>query len=436
MGSYGSSGRRVVNNGNQSKRSRRNCTYLWVLYWNIHGSHLYNRVYGSPHMSYRGLTRYTSQETGPCIDYTGSGCTHLADHQGAYLLLIRKFTPPPFPYTLPLSTGASGASHTTLPVSLPYGTLSAPVVPSSITAFPLISPASVGPSFSLPISHCTTSSGLTPIPSFAEIPPTTLGGPLPPSLIATPFKLANCLAPIPEKLVARIQALQFVEMRELLPDNVALAERLAALLQGLGPHKQPEQQEVGSLTTWAASFATYIAIVAQICPNRVWDMLAYMRIIIREARKFGGHGWLTYDAVFRRKHEGPSAQWDFIDPSLHVAYIAGHDHPPILPCHHCNETDHESNICAIVPLIPRTRGFPAQMQKSRPPIPKGRRPTPYPSRLGPKRVCHSWNRGKCIYPGSCNFTHICEGSHPAKDCPRLPQDSPYRSMPRRNPGFA
>ena len=99
--------------------------------------------------------------------------------------------------------------------------------------------------------------------------------------------------------MAHIQALQFVEMLELLPDNVALAERLAALLQGLGPHKQPEQWGVGSLTTWVASFTTYIVIVAQVYPSPVRDMLAYMRIIIREASKFGCYGWLTYVTVFR-----------------------------------------------------------------------------------------------------------------------------------------
>ena len=78
-------------------------------------------MYGSPHMSYRGRTRYTSQETGPRIDYMGSGCTHLTDHQGGISASHQEvYTPPPFPYTLPLSTGASGASHTTVPVSLPY----------------------------------------------------------------------------------------------------------------------------------------------------------------------------------------------------------------------------------------------------------------------------------------------------------------------------
>ena len=66
--------------------------------------------------------------------------------------------------------------------------------------------------------------------------------------------------------------------------------------------------------TWVSSFATYVAIVAKVHLERVGDMLAYMRLIIREASKFGGNGWLTYDAVFRRNQEGSN---NTIDPSLH-----------------------------------------------------------------------------------------------------------------------
>jgi hypothetical protein len=69
--------------------------------------------------------------------------------------------------------------------------------------------------------------------------------------------------------------------------------------------------------TWLSSFATYVAIVAQAHPERVGDMLAYMRLIAREASKFGGTGWLTYDTVFRRNREGSSAPWNVIDASLH-----------------------------------------------------------------------------------------------------------------------
>ena len=138
-----------------------------------------------------------------------------------------------------------------------------------------------------------------------------------------PFCLASSLPPVPAKLVKRIQALEFVEMRELLPDNMALAERLEALPIRTGqPAKQAEQREVGSLITWVSSFTTYVAVVAEAHPERVRDMLAYMRLIVREAHKHGGQGWLTYDAVFRRNNQGAAQPWNILDPSLHTAYVA------------------------------------------------------------------------------------------------------------------
>ena len=100
--------------------------------------------------------------------------------------------------------------------------------------------------------------------------------------------MASSLPPVPPKLVKKIQALEFVEMRELLPDNMALADRLEALPQRIGqPTRNPEQREIGLLYTWTACFATYIAVVSQAHPGRVVDMLAYMRLIIKEAHRHG-----------------------------------------------------------------------------------------------------------------------------------------------------
>ena len=140
-------------------------------------------------------------------------------------------------------------------------------------------------------------------------------------------------------------------MRELLPDNLVLAERMETLPARVAPAKTPEQREVGSLLTWVSSFATYIAVVAQAHPDRVADMLAYMRLIIREARKYGGNGWLTYDMVFWCNHERKSDPWNYIDPSLHTAYIGGQGLPPLTPCRYRNEVDHRSEDCAIAPTL-------------------------------------------------------------------------------------
>ena len=90
------------------------------------------------------------------------------------------------------------------------------------------------------------------------------------------------------------------------------------------PPKTGEREISGerALTTWVSSFVTYVAIVSKAHPERVADMLAYMRLIVREASKFGGNGWLTYDSVFRRNPTGSSSPWNSLDASLHKVYTA------------------------------------------------------------------------------------------------------------------
>ena len=202
----------------------------------------------------------------------------------------------------------------------------------------------------------------------------------------------------------------------------------------LVPTKQLEQREVGSLLTWDASFSTYIAVVAQALPERVADMLGYMRLILRKARKYGGNGWLTYDMVFRRNHEGTSEPWNYIDSSLHAAYIGGQGLHPLTPCRHCNEVDHSSADCAIAPtMAPVKTSSPHEHNRPVPPRIMTRRPPFAPSFPGSKRLCISWNRGRCLFPGACTYQHLCascHANHPAKDCPHTPPNSGFK-LPQR-----
>ena len=218
-------------------------------------------------------------------------------------------------------------------------------------------------------------------------------------------------------------------MRELLPDNIALHERLEALPSRAHVLREPEVREVGTLTTWVSAFTTYIAIVAEVHPHRVKDTCAYMRLLIREALKYGGNGWITYDTVYRRNRTGPGARWDQLDPSLHIAYVIARADTPVTPCTLCNETDHTTEDCALASSQPPTRGTPRRsLPLSRPFSPRfTKRLAPY-SPPTPRRVaiCTSWNRGRCAFPGTCNFKHtctICSDNHQARYCPRNPPDS-------------
>ena len=213
-------------------------------------------------------------------------------------------------------------------------------------------------------------------------------------------------------------------MWELLPDNIALAERLTALPQGLAPPKPPGEREIGGdrdLATWVSSFATYIAIVAQAHPHRVGDMLAYLRLIVREASKFGGSGWLTYDSVFRRNREGVSTPWNELDAALHQVYIVNAAGSSITtPCKHYHEVDHQASECAVAAVVPKRQQTqpapPSPTGADRPSPAKGKRPSPY-SRQRP--ICHSWNTGNCRFLGKCAYAHVCTGCygpHPVSAC--------------------
>jgi hypothetical protein len=84
-------------------------------------------------------------------------------------------------------------------------------------------------------------------------------------------------------------------------------------------------------------------------------MLAYMRLLVREAKKYGGTGWITYDQVFRRNRPGPEARWDVLYPSLHIGYTSSQADSPATPCAICSEIDHLTEDCAPSSLAQATK---------------------------------------------------------------------------------
>ena len=96
----------------------------------------------------------------------------------------------------------------------------------------------------------------------------------------------------------KIKSGQFVHMKELLVDNIHLLQQLEAvqglsLLPGLPGVARPRLREVTSLTTWLYCFLSYMAI--RTSDSRTFDQLSYAKLIIREAHRHGGGGWLEYD---------------------------------------------------------------------------------------------------------------------------------------------
>ena len=124
----------------------------------------------------------------------------------------------------------------------------------------------------------------------------------------------------------RLGITEFVEMKELLSDNISLLSHLETV-QGLTSlqlfgGRRPRMREVTSLPMWCFCFLGYVAPRTSDPPTR--NMLAYGHLLIREANCHDGQGWRDYDRAFRRQVAvDPSLPWNTLHPGLQAATILG-----------------------------------------------------------------------------------------------------------------
>ena len=241
--------------------------------------------------------------------------------------------------------------------------------------------------------------------------------------------LSPACDPFPRTLVTRVQAGHFVEMRDLLADNIALMSQLSSL-HGTVPIplstvQRTRLREVPSLVSWMYCFCAYVAIRTPDALTR--QMLAYARLIIREALRHGGGGWAEYDRVFRRQISiNPALSWNTLEPSLQAATILGQRTSEGTLCTICQECDHSASQCALAPFQQQLQTPPVIVSSSAPA--SVYRPPRRPETL--QRICVGWNKGNCSRP-QCSFRHICatcHKAHKARKCPDTPADSEYKSL--------
>jgi hypothetical protein len=108
------------------------------------------------------------------------------------------------------------------------------------------------------------------------------------------------LGPIPPMLVSRILSGAFIELPELLPQNLG---------------SSASDMDIPS---WTECFSTYILVVITFRPHRARDLLEYMMLIIRTAKRFDGRAWSQYDRAFRREAEVNNLQdWSVVRTDLY-----------------------------------------------------------------------------------------------------------------------
>lgn len=255
--------------------------------------------------------------------------------------------------------------------------------------------------------------GLQPLPSTGtpKVPASLTGLEAdPPSSSTSPFVLSEGLPPVPAKLVAKIQKGDYVDMAELLRDNMEWERRLSSSDSSGSKIGRASRREVPDLLSWITCFGIYASVVCDKSPEKAKQLLAYQTLIVREARRCGGKGWQSYDSMFRQQVANkPEADWSVLNSSLYTTSFLANQNGRGRTCKWCLETDHASTSCALAP--------PSNEKQQSRPNSYGRDrdldSTPFSDRRSARwgrnevrGACFAWNEGRCSLP-YCRWRHVC-----------------------------
>ena len=237
---------------------------------------------------------------------------------------------------------------------------------------------------------------------------TTSGGK--PKSAVSPFILSEALPVVPAKLVKKIVRGEFVDMVELLQDNMEAERRRA---NGEGESALPRRREVPDILSWLQCFSMYAAVVGVQYPEKMKDLLAYQALIIAEHRRCGGRGWLLYDTAFRQQiTDIRNADFSRLNQSLYLTTFVAYGGKG-RSCSRCLMSDHTQEECALHQFLSQSANEGGKIELRKEPGKVEERP-----RLKRRGACFAWNDGNCRLP-YCRFEHVCSkcyGNHRRDAC--------------------
>ena len=268
-----------------------------------------------------------------------------------------------------------------------YHSVATPSLVSFINSAPVFSTGTNDSGTTAPLSAASPMPlqlpGVGPSPSLATLLPTPIAS-LGPCKTA-PLVLSSALPPIPGKVVESIRTGSYVDLLELLPDNVALKQQIVdtGLLGPTAGHSL-RLREISDVETWLYCFLAFVA--AKVSCEETRQLMAYGQIILMLARKHVGRGWKAYDAHFRQLvGAGHLLPWTELNPSMMAAdvlQVGGQT------CSLCQAHDHRREECALATAVSSTE----------------RRPRPYKNI---DEICRHFNWPAGCLASRCRLTHKC-----------------------------
>ena len=289
----------------------------------------------------------------------------------------------------------------------------------SLGALPPSSAISWVPTFtdSTLSTSVNTSLGILPVTSAAVIPSAaSVSASASTPVSATPscagagLYLGEGLLLVPDKLAQKIIRLEFVEMRDLMPETWLREEDEVRRNTLSWPRRRTAP--ITDILQWLQCYAAMVGVLARAYPQMVPEFMSYQATIIKCARDFDGIAWAQYDRAYRRQvSQTKDLRWSRLNPTLYSLCFAGRAKRHIA-CSFCLSDNHASDHC---PENPNGSVFPWFQSNAV-------QATTTASSVKP-RFCHLYNARegpRCTFQ-PCKFAHqcsVCRGLHPRSACQR------------------
>ena len=252
---------------------------------------------------------------------------------------------------------------------------------------------SSAPSGSAPLSFLSSLSSL--LFSTVTSPPITTK--------LKPLIYSPALPPVPAKALGKIRTNTYFALKELLPNNAALLQRLQELghitTLTMQPNATVRLREINNPLTWIFCFLSFIAAKTDI--EETCDLIAYAQIILPLTRQHGGAGWLIYDQQFRQQATGSAlTPWrEITNPLLSATVLTA-------------QADAGAATRRLFALSVRAMTT-CQPSRSTSKESLGKTTAGVPSRSQPRRryaglnnICRNFNYNACM-ADSCRYNHVC-----------------------------
>ena len=210
-------------------------------------------------------------------------------------------------------------------------------------------------------------------------------------------------------VVKKLLNLEFVEMKELMPESWLVEEEETSRFTLSLPKRR--SGPVTDILQRLQCFGTMVGVLSQKYPMMVPDLMAYQSTIIKCSRDFDGLAWAQYDQAYRRQAaQTKDLRWSRIN-TLYSLCFAGKARCSVA-CVHCPSDGHRSDAC---PDNPASTCFPMMMTSGLSQV-----APVVPGRTGQRLVCHLFNARngpRCTY-NPCKFCEGCRGNHPRSAGPK------------------